>query len=209
MQDDRPAGKVKTAGKPIGEGEPCFIIAEAGVNHNGDINLAKRLKDAARNFKVDLVISCTADNPFVDPVYIDKLIDFHIENKNDYSKIDGLPFGTFSYAVSVSALEQACQIKAAEDTEVWGDYFTKTGLFKTGVLSVEEDFLRKPQLRLTVDYPEDFELVSKIFENLYISGEVFPLKDIVRLLEDTPELLEINSKVKQQRRKPIRLKTKA
>jgi N,N'-diacetyllegionaminate synthase len=31
----------------IGEGNPCFVIAEAGVNHNGDVALAKRLIDVA------------------------------------------------------------------------------------------------------------------------------------------------------------------
>jgi len=31
----------------IGNGEPCFVIAEAGVNHNGDIELAHRLIDVA------------------------------------------------------------------------------------------------------------------------------------------------------------------
>src|ERR1700687_1522892 len=31
----------------IGEGAPCFVIAEAGVNHNGDLALAKRLVDVA------------------------------------------------------------------------------------------------------------------------------------------------------------------
>jgi N,N'-diacetyllegionaminate synthase len=31
----------------IGPGRPCFIIAEAGVNHNGDIKIAKRLVDVA------------------------------------------------------------------------------------------------------------------------------------------------------------------
>ncbi len=31
----------------IGPGRPCFIIAEAGVNHNGDVEMAKRLVDAA------------------------------------------------------------------------------------------------------------------------------------------------------------------
>jgi N,N'-diacetyllegionaminate synthase len=31
----------------IGEGNPCFVIAEAGVNHNGDVALAKRLLDVA------------------------------------------------------------------------------------------------------------------------------------------------------------------
>jgi N-acetylneuraminate synthase/N,N'-diacetyllegionaminate synthase len=47
--------KVKIGDKLIGEGEPCFIIAEAGVNHNGDINLAKRLIDVAKEAGADAV----------------------------------------------------------------------------------------------------------------------------------------------------------
>ena len=38
---------VMVAGRRIGPGEPCFVIAEAGVNHNGDLKLASRLVDAA------------------------------------------------------------------------------------------------------------------------------------------------------------------
>lgn len=41
--------------KKIGEKYPCFIIAEAGVNHNGDITLAKRLVDAAADAGADAV----------------------------------------------------------------------------------------------------------------------------------------------------------
>jgi len=36
-------------GKKIGPGYPTFFIAEAGLNHNGDIKLAKRLIDEAKN----------------------------------------------------------------------------------------------------------------------------------------------------------------
>jgi len=39
----------------IGSRYPCFIIAEAGVNHNGDIDTARRLIDAAANAGVDAV----------------------------------------------------------------------------------------------------------------------------------------------------------
>jgi len=39
---------VQIANTRIGQGEPCFIIAEAGVNHNGNINSAKELIRAAR-----------------------------------------------------------------------------------------------------------------------------------------------------------------
>jgi len=46
---------IKISDKFIGEGMPCFIIAEAGVNHNGDINLAKKLIDAAVGAGADAV----------------------------------------------------------------------------------------------------------------------------------------------------------
>ena len=39
----------------IGKGAPCFIIAEAGVNHNGDVSLAKKLIDAAKEAGADAV----------------------------------------------------------------------------------------------------------------------------------------------------------
>ena len=39
----------------IGEKNPCFIIAEAGVNHNGDISLAKKLVDVAVDAGSDAV----------------------------------------------------------------------------------------------------------------------------------------------------------
>lgn len=38
---------VKIADKIIGDGHPCFVIAEIGINHNGDVNLAKKLIDVA------------------------------------------------------------------------------------------------------------------------------------------------------------------
>lgn len=39
--------RVKIGNKWVGEGEPTFIVAEIGINHNGDINLAKKLIDMA------------------------------------------------------------------------------------------------------------------------------------------------------------------
>ncbi len=39
--------KIKIGDRSIGEGEPCFIIAEAGSNHNGSLEQAKELIDVA------------------------------------------------------------------------------------------------------------------------------------------------------------------
>jgi len=47
--------KIKIGNKWVGEGQPCFIIAEAGVNHNGDIEIAKKLIDAAKDAGADAV----------------------------------------------------------------------------------------------------------------------------------------------------------
>lgn len=34
-------------GRLVGEGQPCYVVAEIGINHNGDVNIAKKLIDAA------------------------------------------------------------------------------------------------------------------------------------------------------------------
>ena len=46
---------VKIADKVIGEGEPCFIIAEIGINHNGSLELAKKMIDIAVTTGCDAV----------------------------------------------------------------------------------------------------------------------------------------------------------
>jgi len=38
---------LKIGKRLVGDGQPCYVIAEIGINHNGDVSLAKRLIDAA------------------------------------------------------------------------------------------------------------------------------------------------------------------
>lgn len=186
---------------PIAQDDPLIDIAQQeGVQyyrgHPDDVLL--RLTHAADQFGIETVISCTADNPFVDPEYIDHLVDFHLEHGHDYSKTEGLPFGTFAYALSYPAMVKACKIKAKVDTEVWGGYFTETGQFSCGVMHVDDPSVRWPELRLTVDTPEDFELVTRIFDELYTAGGVFSLRAIVDLCRQRPDLVAINAKVQQK-----------
>lgn len=46
---------IRIGKREVDEGKPCFIIAEAGVNHNGDLHLAKHLVDAAVDAGADAV----------------------------------------------------------------------------------------------------------------------------------------------------------
>ncbi|MGD0516141.1 MAG: N-acetylneuraminate synthase [Thermoguttaceae bacterium] len=46
---------IEIGGKKVGLDQPCFIIAEAGVNHNGDLDMALQLVEAARAVGADAV----------------------------------------------------------------------------------------------------------------------------------------------------------
>lgn len=52
---NRVTPEVEIAGRKLGPGHPCFIIAEAGVNHNGDLDMARRLVDVAVESGADAV----------------------------------------------------------------------------------------------------------------------------------------------------------
>src|SRR5271170_1592778 len=46
---------VKIGNKLVGDGQPCYVIAEIGINHNGDIDLAKKLISVAVGSGCDAV----------------------------------------------------------------------------------------------------------------------------------------------------------
>ena len=46
---------IKINGRSIGDGHPVYIIAEVGANHNGDVNLAKKMIEKAKEAGVDCV----------------------------------------------------------------------------------------------------------------------------------------------------------
>ena len=47
--------EIKIGNSFVGDGNPCYVIAEIGINHNGDTNIAKKLIDAAVAAKCNAV----------------------------------------------------------------------------------------------------------------------------------------------------------
>ena len=93
--------KIEINGTKIGFDEPCYIIAEIGINHNGDLSLAKKLIDAAINSGVNAVKfqkrnlesiyqKEILDNPTIDSQGTEILIDVLNEvefNDEDFKEI--------------------------------------------------------------------------------------------------------------------------
>ncbi len=55
---NNPAGQipeVRIGSKKVGPGRPCYVVAEIGINHNGDIDLAKKLINVAIGADCDAV----------------------------------------------------------------------------------------------------------------------------------------------------------
>jgi sialic acid synthase SpsE/sugar phosphate isomerase/epimerase len=46
---------LRVSDRAIGEGQPCFVIAEAGINHNGSVDMALQLVDLAADAGADAV----------------------------------------------------------------------------------------------------------------------------------------------------------
>lgn len=170
-----------------------------------------RYLQAAKKFGVDFIVVVDGDDIFCDPEYIDKGIETFERTNADYITTRDLPLGTASFGIKTRALEKVCAIKAELDTEVWGGYFTDTGLFYVEYVPVEPE-LCHPEIRLTLDYPEDFALIQEIFEHLYVPSEIFSLNQIVKLLLDNSQLLKMNQRVqklyniKLREHPPVKLK---
>jgi N-acetylneuraminate synthase len=47
--------EIQIGGRQVGDGHPTYMVAEVGINHNGDLDIARRLIDAALHAGVDAV----------------------------------------------------------------------------------------------------------------------------------------------------------
>ena len=170
-----------------------------------------RYLQACRTHGTEYAVIVDGDDIFCDPEYIDRIIGYIWAKDADYVTTSGLPLGCAAHAVKAYALERVCVLKGETDTEVWGGYFTNTGRFKSEVVEVEDPELRHPEIRMTLDYKEDFEFFKRVFHELYSPDKVFSLVGIMRLLQRKPEIVQINRgaqaryEANLQKAKPVRL----
>lgn len=153
----------------------------------------ERWRGAAKQYGVEYIVTFDGDDLFCDPELLDMGARQIRNGKYDFIEApEGLICGAFTYAFTTKALNKVCQIKGSTDTEMMWTYFKDTGLFSTGVLEeVPKEFFNE-NYRMTLDYPEDFEFFSTIFDYFGCKDNDVPLRDIVEYLNAHPEVAEIN-----------------
>ena len=151
-----------------------------------------RLHGATAHYGFDYVLNITADCPFADPAYADRIVAHFTSQPADLIRAFDLPHGVFSYGIRPEALRRVLEVKDSTNTEVWGRYFTDTGLFDVHDLEVDPAH-QHPELRMTLDYPEDLDFFRAVFAELHTPGKVFSLDDILSLLEQRPDIIALNS----------------
>ena len=163
--------------------------------HPDDVML--RIYNGAKKYNADVLVSTTGDNAFTDALIMDEMIEFFEKNNSDYTFCQDLPIGIQSYIVKLSAMKDAIEMKDDEDTEIWGGYLNRSNKFRVFEYTISDPLYKHPEWRLTLDYPEDYELFKRIFDKLYQEGKIFSFKDIMTLLDNKPEIMEIN-KMREQ-----------
>jgi spore coat polysaccharide biosynthesis protein SpsF len=82
------------------------------------------------------------------------------------------------------------EAKESHDREHVTPYIWRNGnLFKLGKLFADTDLSK---MRLTVDRPEDFEVITQIYAALYRPDRHFILKDVLAFIESNPKLKALN-----------------
>lgn len=157
-----------------------------------------RFYKAADEYRADIVVRITADDPFKDPQVIDKVISCYLELKGDIDYVsntikptypEGLDVEVFSFESLKRAWREA---KDPFDREHVTPYIWKhPEIFRLVNVENEEDLSHR---RWTLDNEADLKFTQEIYSRLYEGGNIFLMRDILSLLKQEPWLVELNQK---------------
>jgi len=130
---------------------------------------------------------------------MDRMIVSHLEHDAEYTYTEDLPFGTRPEIISVDALRRIHAL--AEDprqTEYMTLYLKQPEAVKLHRYVVQDAQLVRPHYRLTLDTPEDLVVLQQIYARVGPDGSTVPLREVIRLLDQSPELVAMNAAVQQR-----------
>jgi spore coat polysaccharide biosynthesis protein SpsF len=168
-------------------------------------DLLDRHYQAAVEYNAEVIAKVPSDCPLIDPDVIDAVFRRFFSDDCDYASNlhpATYPDGNDVEVMSRAALEEAwCEAVLPMDREhttpfIWErpERFRIANVtLETGPDGASERDYSMSH-RWTLDYPEDYELIRRIHEELSPANPAFGLYDILALLERKPELMEINTR---------------
>ena len=175
-------------------------LASAAMNEGVEVfrgsadDVLDRYYQAALPHSPDAIVRITGDCPFIDPDLIDLVVDRFRSNLNiDYvSNVhpatypDGMDVEIISFA-ALGEIWRTANL-SSEREHVTLRAWKNPDVYKVGVVKDDED---NSDLRLTLDEPEDLDLLNKLIDNM--GGEVLSCRDIVDVLRKSPTFAEVNA----------------
>ncbi len=164
-----------------------------------------RYYETAVEYGGDVIIRITSDCPVIDPDVVDYLIDFYMKNLKKYDYVSntlkrtyprGMDVEIFSFSLLKEAHERA---KREEEREHVTTFIrNRSTQYRLHNIKYSSDL---SHYRLTVDTPEDMELIIRIFESLYVENPEFTMKDILSKMAANPEWEYVNTHTHQKTNK--------
>ena len=156
-------------------------------------NVLKRFYDASKIFKADNYIRITADCPLIDPKIIEEILKIHINKNLNYCSNTIKP--TFPDGLDVEVFSQKTLKKtfncvtSSFDKEHVTTYMKNSKKFKKLNFYDSEN---NSNIRLTVDYVEDLNLIKKVIYN-FENNIYVDYKKVIKFIKRNKKLMLINN----------------
>lgn len=163
-------------------------------------DVLSRYVECARQYEPDYVIRVTADCPFVDYHLANNIVHAMKASPADIVVVKGdLPRGLVVEMLSYSALEYIHQFghESRHREHVTYYAYEYPEQFKRTEYIVPDEELNQPQLRITLDTLEDYQLCQAIAD-YFIGNLLIPSQAVVDYLLTNPKVASINSRIKQK-----------
>ena len=133
-------------------------------------NVLERFYEVSLKYPDKYYFRATGDNPILDIKNSEKTLNYLIKNDLDFAMVKKMPIGSIVECFTKEALEKTyLNAISGEDKEHVTLFIKKSNKFKIGFLEALKKF-NFPEMRLTVDFPEDFKFAEKIITSLYEKG---------------------------------------
>lgn len=150
-----------------------------------------RVVGAARQCDADAIVQMGADSAYLDYQLIDSLVDHYVRGDYDYVCNDltlTYPLGIYAHVVNVGqliALNARDDLSPADREDVVRYFWEHSGEYRILNVEATSDFAY-PELRLTIDYPEDMALAKMLYR--HFGGYRFTTSEIIDVYRQSPDL---------------------